>query len=258
MKHWLPLGEKLIVGNWKMNKRIEEANQFLDLWSAELVPPGVRVGLAVPFTLLAPLAERMQRAHILVGAQNMCQASSGSFTGEIAAKMLKDLHVQFVILGHSERRRLYHENDQMIAEKVQLALEEGIIPILCVGETDGPEEGNGHEVELQLRAVCQTISAEKSAQLVVAYEPLWAIGRGVSATEEQIAAAVAVCRRVLEETLGEEAARAVPILYGGSVDERNAPSLLESSGLSGLLVGGSSLSLDSFQKIVKNALLRIF
>ncbi len=243
-----------IIGNWKMHKTIEEARTFV----AQLISsqPNVKcnIGLAVPFTMIYPIAQECAHSIVTIGAQTMNDVSQGAFTGEIAGKMLIDAGAKFVILGHSERRLLYGEDDALINRKIKRAIEIGLQPLLCIGETkEEYEKGTTQQViEKQLQEDLKDIPAEQLANLIIAYEPIWAIGSGQSASPEIAQSVHAYCRELLAKMYNQILAQRIVIQYGGSVDPENAPTLLSKPDIDGLLIGGASLSLESFLKIVNN------
>lgn len=247
----------VIIGNWKMHKTIEEAKQFVESLLANFKPHGVTAGLAVPYTVIYPLAQLTKGSPLLIGGQNMNDAREGAFTGEIAGSMLKDAGAQFVIIGHSERRRLYHEDDLTINHKLLRAVEAKLQPILCVGETQVEhDEGKAREViERQLVEGLKGLNENQLASLIIAYEPVWAISGGHhahSAMPEKAEEIHDFCRQVLSKLFSESFARRVTIQYGGSVTPANAHHLLAQPNIDGLLIGGASLSLDSFNEIVND------
>ena len=244
-----------VWGNWKMNKTVEETRRFV----AEVVPqlpPGdaVEVGVCAPFTALAAAVEASRDTPLRVAAQNMHQAPAGAFTGEVSAPMLLELGVDAVVLGHSERRRMAAESDRALQEKVPAALAAGLEPILCVGETE--EEREAGETERKLRHQVQEglekVPEERLADVVVAYEPIWAIGTGRVATCDQAQEAIAFVRALVGDR-SKEAAERVRVLYGGSVKPDNAAQILAEPDVDGALVGGASLDPDSFARIVTAA-----
>lgn len=245
----------VIIGNWKMHKTIEEASSFVKELLTSLHPTETKiVGLAVPYTVIYPLSQEVEGSHLLIGAQNMNDASEGAFTGEIAASMLKDAGAQFVLLGHSERRQLYREDDAFINRKLKKAVEVGLQPILCIGETKAEyEEGQTHAVlERQLTEGLKDLQPQQLQKLIIAYEPVWAIGSNHSATPEVAQEAQHFCRQILGKILTEEFAQKIVIQYGGSVNPSNAHELLAQPDIDGLLIGGASLSLESFRQIVND------
>ncbi len=243
-----------IAGNWKMYKTIEEAVSYVETLSPLIQKSQAAVYLAVPFTAIHPTVERAKalKTAIKVGAQNMNDASEGAFTGEIAAKMVVDAGAQFVILGHSERRQLFHESDHFINKKVKRALAEELQPLLCIGETlEERESGKLEErLEEQLTSSLHEIAAESFSKLILAYEPIWAIGTGKVATPEDAQAAHQLCRSLIRKHWGDHAADLLSILYGGSVKPENARDLLIQPDVDGLLVGGASLSPKAFSQII--------
>jgi triosephosphate isomerase (TIM) len=244
----------VIAGNWKMYKTIEEAVGFVETLSPLIKKSQAAVYLAVPFTAIYPASQRVKelKAPITIGAQNMHDASEGAFTGEVAARMLIEAGAHFVIVGHSERRRLFNEGDPLINRKVKRALASGIQPIVCIGETLGERESGSMEKILknQLLQSLAGIGAEDLSKMILAYEPVWAIGTGQVAAPEDAQAAHQFCRSVIAEKWGEEAAARLVIQYGGSVKPENASDLLLQEDVDGLLVGGASLSPSLFSQII--------
>ena len=245
----------LVVGNWKMNTRREDAVALARAVSEAVGDPGA-VGVAVcpPAVWLSEVGEALSGSAVALGAQNMHGADEGAYTGEVAAPMLADLGCRFVILGHSERRQLFGETDAGVGEKVQQALRHGLVPIVCVGETlDEREAGHAEAVVTrQLDAALEGVTLADSDDLVVAYEPVWAIGTGRTAAPEDAQAIHAVLRARMRELLGETGAD-VQLLYGGSVKPANAADLFAQPDLDGGLIGGASLDADSFAAIVAAA-----
>jgi triosephosphate isomerase (TIM) len=245
----------LLAGNWKMHKTNEEADAFL----ARFLPVvgakrGVDILLCVPFTALHSVVQHTLDANVRVGAQNMHEAPEGPFTGEVSAPMLVELGVSAVVLGHSERRQQFGESDGALQRKVPAALEAGLMPILCVGETE--RERDSGETERRLRQQVQVDLAQVEDGLlpfvVIAYEPIWAIGTGRTATPEQAQEAIAFVRALVGDR-DREAAEHMRILYGGSVTPANAAELLEQPDIDGALVGGASLDPDQLAAIVASA-----
>ncbi|HEY8638786.1 MAG TPA: triose-phosphate isomerase [Solirubrobacteraceae bacterium] len=238
-----------IAANWKMHKTQAEARAFVD---ALADPPGaVDVALCVPFTALAATVEAAQGRRLAVYAQNMHEAEQGAFTGEVSAAMLVDLGVDGVVLGHSERRQLFGETDRALAHKIPAALAAGLAPILCVGETEGERERGDMERKLrqQIQDDLREVEVERLAEITIAYEPIWAIGTGEVATPEQAQEAIGFVRALVAGR-SKQAAEAVRILYGGSVNAGNAAELLALPDVDGALVGGASLEPDAFAAIV--------
>jgi triosephosphate isomerase len=242
----------LVAANWKMNKTNAEAAAFLD----EFLPgaagrPDVEVVICPAFTALRTVVERTAGSPVRVGAQNMHHEAAGAFTGEVSAAMLLELGVEAVVLGHSERRQLFGETDAALQRKVPAALGAGLVPILCVGETE--EEREAGETERKLRQQVQTdlaeVADEDLTRIVVAYEPIWAIGTGNTATPAQAQDAIGFVRALLGDRSREAAAR-IRVLYGGSMNPGNAAELLALPDIDGGLVGGASLDPGEFGRIV--------
>lgn len=242
----------VFVGNWKMYKTIPETIEYIKELTPLVASALSNVCLAVPFTAIRAAAEAAKESNILIGAQNMSAEAEGAFTGEISAAMLKDAGAQFVILGHSERRRLYCEDDNLINRKLKMALKNNLKVILCVGETlQQREEGRDKEVlKQQLIANLVGITKEQLKDIKIAYEPVWAIGTGKTATPEIAEETHKFCRQTISSEWGEEAARGVDLLYGGSVNAENAKALIGQPDIDGLLIGGASLAVDTFYRII--------
>ena len=246
---------RFIAGNWKMNKSIAEAEQFVGaLLPRVAAVDGVDIVICPPFLALAPLVDSARGSQVGIYAQTMHEAESGAFTGEVSAEMLAEIDVQGVVLGHSERRQYFNETDRALKLKVPRALEVGLTPILCVGETE--EERERGETERKLRNQVQEglerVPAERLDEVVVAYEPIWAIGTGKVATPEQAQEAVAFVRALVAGFDAGQAER-VRILYGGSFKPDNAEELLALPDVDGALVGGASLDPADFGAIVEIA-----
>ena len=244
-----------IAGNWKMYKTIAEAEAFI----AALLPrvataDGVDVAICPPYTALQAMVDSTRGSRVQVFAQNMHEADSGAYTGEISAPMLTEIDVHGAILGHSERRQHYNETDKALQLKVPKALDSGLTPILCVGETEEERERGDTERKLrhQVQEGLEKVDTARLADVVVAYEPIWAIGTGLVATPEQAQEAIAFVRALVEDR-DKAAGQAVRILYGGSLKPDNAAELLALPDVDGALVGGASLEADSFAKIVETA-----
>jgi len=245
----------LVAGNWKMHNTQEQAEELIQaLLPRVSAVDGVDVAICVPFTDLQAMVDSARGSRVEVFAQNMHHAPQGPFTGEISAPMLNELDVRGVVLGHSERRELFGESDRALALKVPAALDAGLVPILCVGETE--EERDNEETERKLRHQVQEdlagVPAERLAEVVIAYEPIWAIGTGRVAQPEQAQEAVAFVRALVAGR-DRDAAERVRVLYGGSVKPENARELLALPDVDGALVGGASLEADAFASIVAAA-----
>lgn len=243
----------IVIGNWKMYKTSREASDYIEQLLPKIEGCKAHVFLAVPFTSIASAAASARQAKIEIGAQNMNDARSGAFTGEIAALMLKEAGASFVLLGHSERRHVFGESDDFIHRKVLRALQDDLRPVLCVGET--LEERNGGQTEDVLKRQIETALADlpedKARMLILAYEPVWAIGTGKHATPGIAQEAHAFCRKCLADLFGKSHAEHISILYGGSVNSQNAHSLISQKDIDGVLVGGASLDPESLAEIIQ-------
>jgi triosephosphate isomerase (TIM) len=241
-----------IAGNWKMHMTVSEAVALAQDLKAKLGNSKERVMIAPPFTALAAVAQAIKGSSLVLGAQNMGPETKGAHTGEISPLMLKDLGVKAVILGHSERRHSYLETDELINRKVLLALEQGLEPILCVGETLAERESGRLEtvVGSQVREGLKGVPAAALAMVTIAYEPVWAIGTGKTATPEDADSVHGYIRTVVSSLYGAAAAKAMVIQYGGSVKADNAAELMAKPNIDGALVGGASLKAETFVPIV--------
>lgn len=249
--------KKIIAGNWKMN---------LDAGESETLVKGIleRVGdvtdveIAVcpPFTSLSAVSSLVRGTNVRLGAQNMHWGKGGAFTGEISANMLLTLGCRYVILGHSERRTYFGETDKAVARKVRAAVESGLTPIVCVGETLGEREAGttAKVVETHVRGALSGLTPEEFAGVVIAYEPVWAIGTGLNATNGQAQEVHGLMRKLLASMFGSSMAEATRIQYGGSMKPSNARGLLEQPDIDGGLIGGASLEAGSFEAIVRAAI----
>lgn len=248
----------LIAGNWKMFKSHLEAMRLVQALAHELAGHNfdrVEVVVCPPFTSLRTIQTLIDsdRYEFGLGAQNLYHEAEGAFTGEIAPSMLKSLDVDYVILGHSERREIFKEADSDVNLKVVAAFAAGLTPIICCGETDAERVGGETEakVERQVRAALEGVKPERAATAVIAYEPIWAIGTGKTATPEDAQTTIAHIRKVVGSVLGDDIAAAMRILYGGSVKSGNAAALMGQPDVDGALVGGASLEAQEFAAIVK-------
>jgi len=248
--------KKLIAGNWKMNKTPADGVALVtELVAALGKQTDVDVVVCPPFTGLESAAKALDGSTIKLGAQNMHFEASGAFTGEVSAPMLRAIFATHVILGHSERRTLFGEQDAFINKKVIAALKNQLRPILCVGETLAEREAGTtlKVVQTQVEAGLEGVSREQAATVVVAYEPVWAIGTGKVATTDQAQEVHAYIRGLLVKLFGDAVAQKVRILYGGSMKPANAPELLSQKDIDGGLIGGASLEARSFTDLVKSA-----
>ena len=249
---------KIVAGNWKMNKTLVEATQLtsevMTLTGAE-VKGEAKIVLCVPFPYLLSTRNQLGNSSLLVGAQNCSEHDSGAYTGEVSAPMLKSMGIPYVILGHSERRQYFGEDGKLLAKKVDKALANTIIPIFCCGEPLDIREKGTHEalVRTQVEESLFHLAADAIKKVVIAYEPVWAIGTGKTASTQQAQDMHAVIRKLLTTKYGEAVAQSIPILYGGSVKPDNAKELFSCPDVDGGLVGGASLKARDFIEIVKGA-----
>ncbi len=246
--------KNIVAGNWKMNTTLQEGVALAKEINEALkgVETKCDVVIATPFTHLVPVVEAVDAARIGVGAENCADKAEGAFTGEVSAKMVASTGAQYVILGHSERRAYYHETPEILKEKVLLALENNLTPIFCVGEVLEEREAEKHfeVVAAQVKESLFNLSAEDFAKIVIAYEPVWAIGTGKTATAEQAQEIHAFIRQTIAEKYGEEIANNTSILYGGSCKPSNAGELFAKPDVDGGLIGGAALKADSFMGII--------
>src|SRR5438552_3864460 len=251
-------GRKLIIaGNWKMNKTVAEALDLVNGLKRELVNiKEVDIVICPPFTALSEVSRAILNTNIRLGAQNMSEHNFGAYTGEIAAGMLKEFSVRYVILGHSERRQYQKESDELISKKAAAVHAAALKPIVCVGETLAEREAGQTEkvLEKQARGSLAGLSKEQMSETILAYEPVWAIGTGKTATTAQAQEAHAFIRRLLGKMFDETVARRARIQYGGSVKPSNARELLSQPDVDGALVGGASLEARGFADIIKNSI----
>lgn len=246
----------LIAGNWKMNKTPTETEAFLDAFSElPIVHEDVEVLLLPPFTSLDCAGRLLAEQSIALGAQDLHFEEAGAFTGEISAEMLRSCGCSYVLVGHSERRTLFHEDDPLINCKLRAALAAGLCPILCVGETlEEHRQGRVEErITAQLAADLHDVDEKEIDDIAIAYEPIWAIGTGETASPETAEETICMIREWIAATYDERRAAAVRILYGGSVNPENTAFLIAQSNIDGVLVGGASLDPDSFARIVTAA-----
>ncbi len=240
-----------VIGNWKMHKTAREAVDFLEILMPQVRGCQVNIFIAAPCLLIGSAVQGVKNSSVRIGAQNMHEEREGAFTGEVSGVMLKEAGASFVILGHSERRELFGETDERIEKKVHRALGCDLTPVLCVGESlEAREAGKTEEVlQKQLHSSLRHLPQEAFKNLMIAYEPLWAIGVGLSARGDVAQEAHAWIRKCLERLCGKMAA-SLPILYGGSVKKENAKELSSQRDIDGLLVGGASLEASSFVSII--------
>jgi len=245
----------IIAGNWKMFKTVGEAIAFVNEVKGKAEVEGVESVICAPFTDLPALAEAVKGTKLKIGAQNMHWEESGAYTGEISGAMLKDLGVDYVIIGHSERRAYFAETDETVNRKVHAAFRYGITPIICVGEKlEEREAGQTKEVcRVQTEAALQGLTAEQAAQAVIAYEPIWAIGTGKSSTADDANEVIGYIRERVAAVFGSEVAGKIRIQYGGSVKPNNIREFMQQPEIDGALVGGASLEPASYIQLVEGA-----
>ena len=247
----------IIAGNWKMNLLASDVKEY----AVKLQPsiPGFykwcEVVVCAPFTSLPAALRAFKGSRVSVGAQNMNENESGAYTGEVSCAQLKDIGAKYVIIGHSERRELFGETDELVNKKVRAALDNSLCPIICVGESLKQREiGVTYDiVSMQVKAALYGVQADKPRRVVIAYEPIWAIGTGKTATPEDAQDVCREIRNVIRSLFGAQGARAVPILYGGSMNDKNAFDLLAKPDIDGGLVGGASLKPEAFATIINAA-----
>jgi triosephosphate isomerase (TIM) len=246
--------KKVIAGNWKMNMLPNEAISFIDEFIPLVKDTQNEVILCVPYTDLFYALLSAQNTNIKIGAQNMHWAEKGAYTGEVSAKMLKSIGVEYVIIGHSERRSYFNETDESVNKKIKAAFENELKPIVCVGETlEEREAGKTADIITnQTRLALEGLTDEQVKNTIIAYEPIWAIGTGKTATSEDANNSIKEIRKEIEKIYGKEVAECVIIQYGGSVKSSNAKELFSTSDIDGGLVGGASLVPDEFAKIVNS------
>jgi len=244
----------IIAGNWKMNKSVAESISLAKELKENLQNvEGREVVICPPFTSLFPVAEELRGTKITLGAQNLFAADFGAYTGEISPSMLKEIGVLYCIVGHSERRRYFKEDNSLVNQKAKFALNLEMKPIICIGETLEQREKNltFSVIKQQISGALNGLSSSELANIVIAYEPIWAIGTGKTATPEQAEEIHSFIRKEVFALYGEEVASSLRIQYGGSVKPENVVSLMAKEDIDGALVGGAALSADSFSKIVQ-------
>ncbi len=244
----------MAAGNWKMNKTPKEAVEFVNGLKSLVAGATSEVVIGVPSVCIPGAVEAAKGSNIKVAAQNVHWEANGAYTGEVSCGMLKELGVSYVIIGHSERREYFGETNEMINKKARAILDAGMLPIVCCGEslTQREQGVTAEHVRYQIKVALLGITAEEVSNLVIAYEPIWAIGTGKTATDDQAEEVCAIIRQLLVELYGKDVADKTRILYGGSVNAGNAKVLFAMPNIDGGLVGGASLKLDAFEKIVKH------
>lgn len=244
--------KKVIAGNWKMNMLPNEAIEYIQSFEPMVKDSKAEIILCVPYTDLFYCLMNAQGTNIKIGAQNMHFAENGAYTGEISGKMLKSIGVEYVIIGHSERRQYFNETDETVNKKIKAAFENELKPIVCVGETLEQREAGKTEsiITSQTRFALEGLTADQVKNTIIAYEPIWAIGTGKTATSEDANNSIKAIRAEIKRLYGDDVAEEVIIQYGGSVKSSNAKELFSTSDIDGGLVGGASLKPDEFSKIV--------
>ncbi len=245
----------IIAGNWKMNKTPKEAAALIDQLIPAVKDAGCEVVICVPFVDLAVALEKTKGTNIRVGAENVHFEAAGAFTGEVSAPMLAEMGVEYVVVGHSERRQYFAETDETVNKRARAAVAAGLKPIICVGESLAQREQGVTEelVRLQVKIALGGMTADDLKNVVIAYEPIWAIGTGRTATAEQAQEVCAAIRKVVGELYGADAALALTVQYGGSMNAGNAAELVAKPDVDGGLIGGASLKADQFAVIVDAA-----
>ena len=250
--------KNIVAGNWKMNKTLDEGIQLaeeVDKLVAQGVPDNTEVIIAPPFIHLAELSKRIDTKRVHLSAQNCASEPSGAYTGEISAAMVKSTGADYVIIGHSERRQYYGETDAILKKKIELALENHLNPIFCCGEVLDQRNANRHfdVVKSQISDALFFLSEEEFSKIIIAYEPVWAIGTGVTASPEQAQEMHAYIRQLVTNRYGEQIAENTTILYGGSCKPSNAKELFSNKDVDGGLIGGASLKAGDFYAIIQSA-----
>jgi triosephosphate isomerase len=242
----------IIAGNWKMNKTVDEAKALVEALIPLVKDAKAEVVVCVPFICLAAVKEAVAGTNIKLGAQNLHFKDNGAYTGEVSPVMLKALDVEYVIIGHSERRQYFAETDETVNLKAKAALAHGLKPIICVGETLAQrEKGITDEwVAMQVKLALEGISIEDAGKIVIAYEPIWAIGTGKTATDEEANETIGVVRNAVAEVFGNDIAANMRIQYGGSMNPSNVSGLMSQPEIDGGLIGGASLKAEDFSKVV--------
>lgn len=247
--------KKVIAGNWKMNMLPNETIEFMDKFLPMVKDAQNEIILCVPYTDLFYALLLVQDTNVKIGAQNMHWEKDGAYTGEISGQMLKSIGVEYVIIGHSERRKYFAETDETVNKKVKSAFENDLKPIICVGETLEQRVSNQTEeiITIQIKKALEGLTEEQVSNIIIAYEPIWAIGTGKTASPEDANNTIKCIRKTIKDIYGEDISEEVIIQYGGSVKAENAKELFDTSDIDGALVGGASLDAESFSNIIEKA-----
>jgi triosephosphate isomerase len=245
--------QQFIIGNWKMHMTSAETETFVEELLPHIGETTCFIGITPPFTSIDVAVKSAKGSYLNIGAQNMSEYPKGAYTGEISSAMLKENGATFVLIGHSERRAHFHENDEMIHRKVKWAIEEELLPVLCIGETqeERDKEMTHSVLTRQLSAALKDFSIKELENLIIAYEPVWAIGTGKTATPQIAQETHHLIRSHIKKTWGEEIGERLPLLYGGSVKPENAATLLSQEDIDGALIGGASLDVEAFGQIIE-------
>ncbi|CAD2079325.1 triose-phosphate isomerase [Phocicoccus pinnipedialis] len=245
----------IILGNWKMHKTLGEAVEFIDELKTRELPESVEAGICAPFIHLSDLVSGSKETSFGIGAENGHYEDSGAFTGEVSIASLADLGVNYVIIGHSERRQYFAETDEAVNKKILKALEKDVVPVVCVGESLEEREDGSYEslIKSQIEKAFANVTEEEASRVVVAYEPIWAIGTGRSATSKDANDMCKFIRETLHSLYNESVAEAVRIQYGGSVKPENIKEYMAEKDIDGALVGGASLEVDHFVALLEGA-----
>ncbi len=244
----------IIAGNWKMNKTNQEGIDFVsELKASNLDNYDAKKLIFVPSIMLSDLAKEAINSDLVIGAQNMHQDPKGAYTGEISAQMLKSIGIKYILIGHSERRQFFNETDMIVNQKLKLAIENELVPTVCVGETLEEREANitNTVLETQIKGAFSNIDINDMSNVIIAYEPVWAIGTGLVATPTQANEACSFVRKVVASIFDNEVAENIVIQYGGSVSPANVDEIMSQTDIDGALVGGASLEVDSYLKLLK-------
>lgn len=246
--------QQFIIGNWKMHMTSAETKVFIEAVLPHIGETTCFIGIAAPFTSIDTAVQSTKGSYLDIGAQNMSEYPKGAYTGEISSVMLKESGATFVLIGHSERRAYFHENDEMVHRKVKWAIEEELLPVLCIGETqeERDKEMTHSALTRQLSEALRDFSSKELENLVIAYEPVWAIGTGRTATPQIAQETHYLIRSYIKETWGEEVGERLPLIYGGSVKPENAAPLLGQEDIDGALIGGASLEVEAFGQIIEH------
>lgn len=244
--------KKLMIGNWKMNMGQEETKSYLNAFCAEVANSEHTIAICFPFTHLSLASQMLFGKNVLVGAQNVHQEENGAYTGEISAKMLKDFDTEYVLVGHSDRRQQFAEKNKVINAKIKILLKYGIKPVLCVGENQKEREDDKTKqvLKMQIEQALVGLYENELKSVVIAYEPVWAIGTGKNASAKDVLDVVKFIRECVEQLYSSAAAKSLQVLYGGSIKVENAKNYLSHDSINGILVGGNSLNAQSFAKII--------